>query len=681
MDGIYSRMAPLEQPRWNQSNIDTLFYAGSQQYINRTLGSNMSNAQQQYYFNICQQPVNMVTGKQRQNRKSITYFPSENSDPQTTDQYTQLILESNNANGVNEQYSKACELSAVSGMVLTQPYLDFTGDDPAQGDLKLKIWEYNSFMVDPFFRMPDMSDCQTIWCQEYLSREKAIEKFGRKAEMMPLSSNSPQGMGTFYFLPENYYMMRNGLMIVSYIYYKWRTTKKRLYSKKLNQFFDFSQKDESIHNLLRSIPDLEVVNVTVPTWKLAVILNDQLMYQGDNPYGIDTKCPFVPIFWNYEPHVNDPNLRVRSLIRPMRDPQYLFNHKVITNNDIASATINAGWKRKIGAVANEDNLKKAGQGYDIIINQGYELQDCEKIIPSAVPESDLALAEQMKELMFATSGFNMENWSGQQDQQISTTTMIMKQAANLMVFQKYFDQWDYALKLIGDLELQIVLNNWSPEKVHLMIGEQPTELFYSKIFAKYKVIVEEGLYTPTQKSFQAQQMMEINQIFGREVFSPSMIIKDMNLQGKSDIMQYLEQQEQAASVQQEQMQMVQHSIEEAKLKEIYSKSAANIAMARERNGRMESNLGLFEERLSAIEKNRALTLKEKMQALTSLLENVSRFGEIETALQQQNLDTLDYESMLQEDLEKNEVHQRTEANKFLSEIMKNMPSQEVANYS
>ena len=98
----------------------------------------------------------------------------------------------------------------------------------------------------------------------------------------------------------------------------------------------------------------------------------------------------------------------------------LFNYKVITNNDITAATINAGWKRKVGAVANEDNLKKSGQGWDVVINDGYELADCEKIIPSAVPESDMALAQQMSDLIYSTSGINLEQWSGQNDKQSSS---------------------------------------------------------------------------------------------------------------------------------------------------------------------------------------------------------------------------------------------------------------------
>ncbi len=190
----------------------------------------------------------------------------------------------------------------------------------------------------------------------------------------------------------------------------------------------------------------------------------------------------------------------------MRDPQFLMNYKIINNNDIAAATINAGWKRKSGAVLNEDNLKKSGQGWDVIINEGYEMSDVEKIIPSAVPESDLALADQMQSLIFKTSGIDLENWAGQQDKQISSLTMMLKQAANLMVFQKYFDQWDYSDKLLGERLLQIVLNNWNAQKVELLIGEEPTAFFYSKIFSKFQVLVEESDLTPTQQNLQAQQM-------------------------------------------------------------------------------------------------------------------------------------------------------------------------------
>lgn len=610
----------------------------------------------------------MITGYQRQHRKQITYQATEGADPQTTDQYTKLISHIANAGGIYEQFSKACELAAVSGLVLAQPYLDFTSDDPAQGDLKLKIWEYNAFLVDPYARDPGFADAQFVWCQEYISKKEAEDRFPNKLEAIAPMAGTPQRYGSFYFLPENYNMARNDLMVLSYVWYKWKRKKKRLYSRSRNQFFDFSGGDENLEQILYSIPDMEEVTVDVPCWKLAVVLNDQLMFQGDNPLGFDA-IPFIPLYWNYDPHINYYDLRVRSLIRTMRDPQFLFNYKVITNNDIAAATINAGWKRKVGAVANEDNLKKSGQGWDVLVNEGYEMSDVEKIIPSAVPESDLALAQQMMDLCWATSGINLENWSGQQDKQISSLTAMIKQAANLMVFQKYFDQWDYSLKLLGQRMLDIVQNNWNAEKVEMLIGEEPSPHFYSKVFAKCKTVVEEADLTPTQQNLQAQQMIDINTTFGREVFTPSMIIPKLNITGKGEIIQILQQQEQMAQKVQEEAQQLQHAVEDAKLKELYSRATANIATARERHGRAESNIGLFEERLSEITRNRALATKDKMEALEKLVDVIAKYGEIEATLKMHELESFDYRQEGKENMEKADAKRTSLANDFQNSII------------
>jgi hypothetical protein len=673
LDNLYAKFQPLEQSRWNQSNIDTLFYAGAQSFINRNFTFSPNVTSDQYYFNLIQQPINMITGYERQHRKGWTFQSIEGADNQTSDQYTKLICNVANHGNIHEQKSKAKELAAVAGLNLAQPYLDYTGDDPAQGALKLKIWEYNSFIVDPYARDPGFADAQFIWCQEYISKKEADSRFPDKQNVIVPMSGSPQRYGNFYFLPENYNMARNDLLVLSYVWYRWKRKKKRLYSAKRNQFFDFGGGDGNLEAILYNIPDMEMVEVEVPTWKVAVVLNDQLMFQGDNPLGFDT-CPFVPYYWNYEPHINYYDLRDRSLVRTMRSSQFLFNYKVIQNNDIAAATINAGWKRKVGAVANEDNLKKSGQGWDVIINDGYEMTDVEKIIPSAVPESDLALAQQMAELLEKTSGINMENWSGQQDKQISSLTMMIKQAANLLVFQKYFDQWDYSDRLLGDKMLQIILNNWNAEKVGLLIGEEPTPHFYSKVFSKYQTLVEEADLTPTQQNLQAQQMLDMNQMFGREVFAPSMIIPKLNITGKAEIIQILQQQEQMASEQQQHTMNLQHAVEDAKLKELYSKATANIARAREDHSRSESNLGLYEERLSMIERNRSMSLKEKQLALTALLENVQMFGSIETDYRKNQLDQENLDQRTEEELEKQDVERRTQSNKFLEQIMGSMPA-------
>lgn len=617
----------------------------------------------------------MITGYQRQHRKGPNFIPAAGTDSQTTDQYTKLITHVSNVEGINEVFSRACEQAAITGLVLLQPYLDYNGDDAAQGQMKLKLWEYNSFLVDPYFRdTKDMSDCQFVWCQEYISKQEATFRFPDKAQTIQPMSGTPQRYGSFYFLPENYNMARNDLMVLSYVWYRWKKKKKRLYSRSRNQFFDFAGGDGQLEQILYAINDMEEVEVEVPCWKLAVVLNDQLMYQGDNPLGFDG-CPFIPVFWNYEPHINYYDLRARGLVRTMRDSNYLLNRRIIINHDISESTIQSGWKRKVGAVANEDNLKKSGQGWDIIINEGFELVDCEKIMPSSVPESDFALADQLKSLIFGTSGVDLENWSAQGDKQSSSLTTMIKQAANLMVLQKYFDQWDTSLKTLYERMLDIALNNWDASKIELLIGEEPSPYFYSKIFAKFQTQVEEGLNTPTQRNMQAQQLLEINQIFGREVFPPSFIIKDMNLAGKAEAMKFLQEQEEQAKAVQQQQQDLAHAFEDAKLKEMYSKTAAQLATAKERYGRFQSDIGLLEERMSEVSKNRALSTKAKMEALEKMVDVIGKYGEIEAALKLNQIESFDYASSYHEDLEKHQAYKEAADNEFASKILNGMGQQ------
>ena len=104
-----------------------------------------------------------------------------------------------------------------------------------------------------------------------------------------------------------------------------------------------------------------------------------------------------------------------------------------------------------------------------------------------------------------------------------------------------------------------------------MIGEEPTPHFYSKIFAKYQVIVEEGMLTPTQKNMQAQQMLEINATFGREVFPPSMIIQRYEYSRKAEAHRILATTRTTSSSCSRTSQTIQHAFEEAKLKELYLK--------------------------------------------------------------------------------------------------------------
>jgi hypothetical protein len=277
-------------------------------------------------------------------------------------------------------------------------------------------------------------------------------------------------------------------------------------------------------------------------------------------------------------------------------------------------------------------------------------------------------------MIYRTTGVSVDNLGFSEDKQMSGLSLMLRQGAGLVALQKYFDQWDVALKLLGYLELAIIQHTWTPEKVGMMLGEQPSPYFFSKMFFKYHILVAEGLNTTTQKQLMLNQVLEMNQMMGG-VIPPRFILDISEIQGKDQIIAALDQQEQQAQAVQQQQQLLEQAKLDAQLKELYSKSAANISMARERHGRAESNIGLFEERLSEISRNRALATKDKMEALAKLMDVVGKYGEIETMLKESQIESYDYSQELDEDREKADAKKTALANDFMMSIMGNQQQQ------
>ena len=671
MDNIYGKFEPLEQARWNQSNIDTLFYAGEQRFINSYFNFYPTYNAQSFYFNLVQQPVNMITGYQRQHRKSVNYIPLENSKQEYADDLTRVITYANNYRGILEKYSTGCEQSAIAGMVLAQPYLDFT-DDPINGTLDLRIWSYNSFMIDPYFREPDLSDANFIWCQQYLSKQEAISYFPEKEDLIRTMSGYGNRYGKFYFLPENYNLARNDLLVMSHIWYKSKRKKKMLYNRNDGIAYEYLEDQKYLEELVRSTDFFEIIEVQVPTWKLAVVINESMMYLNYNTLKFD-ECPMVPIYWNRDPHIAQYDLRVRSLVRSMRDSQFLLNRRIILNHDISESSINSGYFRIENTIVNEDDLRYAGQGKDIIIKEGNDINaSIQKIIPNAVPPSDMQLADQLADFIFKTSGVNQE-LLGMANDSAAGIEVMLRQGAGLVTLQKYFDQWDVALKLIGNLEQKIVQNNWSPAKIARILGKEPNPEFMTKTFSKYDVLVAEGLNTTIQQQQEFMQIRELNEMLGG-IIPPKFLISKATIQGKNEIIAAIEEQQQQAAEAQKQQMLIEQAKLEAELQEIHARSVGHIALARERHGRAESNIGLFEERISEITRNRALALKDKVDALQKLLELYQAHGEFEANEKLKELQAINFSQEETEDREKLESKITSESNNFLIKMMKNNQS-------
>ena len=147
----------------------------------------------------------------------------KNADTETADQLSgKLLLNIHNKEGILETISDAFHGSLVTGMTFLEPWIDYR-DDPISGDIKVDLGAYNSFLVDPYFRKADMSDCNGMWKRTFVTKREAISLNPDKAEMIMGLEGNPYGAGRdgkFQFAPESYNFSINNLLSYDQYWYR-----------------------------------------------------------------------------------------------------------------------------------------------------------------------------------------------------------------------------------------------------------------------------------------------------------------------------------------------------------------------------------------------------------------------------------------------------------------------------
>lgn len=620
MEAFYSESITINQTFWSEADTDTRFEAGDQTLWNDMYGNLPSNRRKQFNFNRIRRVTNMISGHQRRNRMSTIVTPRENGDQQTADQFSKLMLWVNQQEGVLETISDSFHGALVAGMNLLHVWNDVRSD-PISGNIKVDNCSYNSFLIDPFFRKQDLSDCNAIWKRSFLTKREVISLLpDYDSEILGLSNNDNSD-GKFQFMPESYdYGMKNKLTYDEFYYRDFRS-QKMIVDTQTGESMEWKSEDnDRLKEFLRVYPQTTVIDQEIPTVKLAIVVQGKVMYHGPNPLGID-KYPFVPVFAYYNPQLPYFPLRVQGVVRQLRDPQYLYNRRKVIELDILESQVSSGFKYKEDALVNPDDVFLSGPGKGIALKDTAQMTDVEQIIPPAIPPSMIQLSEILGKEIQEISGVNEELLGSAIDDKAGVLSML-RQGAGLTTLQNLFDQLDRSQKLLGQIIIEVIQNNFAPGKVKRVIEEEPTAQFYNKAFGTYDAVVEEGLNTSTQRQMQYAQLL---QMFEAGILGPEdrdVIIEASTIQGKKKLTDSIKKRQEAAQ-QQQQMQM------QAEQEEL--KARTNLA-----NARATADEGLGIERLSRVEENRALAVersaeasKDRQQAVLNMVKALKEIEDID----------------------------------------------------
>ena len=601
MEAFYSSSITINQAFWAEADQDTRFEIGDQTLWNELYGNLPAASRRQFNFNHIRPVVNMISGHQRRNRKSTIVIPVENADQDTADQFTKVIMNINKQEGVLETISDSFHGSLVTGMNLLQIWVDYR-EDPVSGNIKVDNCAYNSFLIDPFFRKADLSDCQGIWKRSFLSRRECLSLLpDKEEEILGLISNE-SGTGRdakFQFMPEQYGYAYKNLLTYDEYYYRDFRKQKMLMDTQTGEALEWKSQDEDrLEEFLKAYPQVTMVETEIPTVRVAVVVQGRVMYDGPNPLGTD-KFPFVPVFAYYNPQSPYFQYKIQGVVRGLRDAQYLYNRRKVIELDIMESQINSGWKYKENAVVNPKDLYSLmGQGRGIALKDEALMTDVEQIIAPSIPPSMLQISENLGNEIMKISGVN-EELMGSSSEDMAGVLSMLRQSAGVTTLQGLFDNLDRAQKLLGSLMIDVIQSNYTPGKIQKILeGKQPSQQFYSKAFGKYHAAVEEGINTTTQKQMQFAQLFHLKQ--AGVPIPDSALLEASTIQNKTEIIEMIEkQQQQQAQMQQQQM--------EAQLKEMQARVDLSKARA-------QADRGLGVERISRVQENQALAVERRAQA-------------------------------------------------------------------
>ena len=614
MSNFYTESISINQTFWNEADIDSRFEAGDQTVWSDIYGNSQPLRQKQFNFNRIRRITNMISGYQRRNRKSTIVIPVENGDTKTADQYTKVMSWINQQGHVLETISDAFHGSIVTGMNLLQVWLDYR-NDPVSGNIKIDNCSYNSFLIDPFFKKSDLSDCNAIWKRSYVTKQEAYSLLPDKKGEIDEISGIDACDGRFQFLPESNATDKKNLLIYDEFYYRDYRTQTMLIDAQTGETMEWKyNNDQGLEEFLKLYPQVTLYKQEIPTVKVAILLQGTLIYDGENPLNIDS-YPFVPILSYYNPQIPYFPLRIQGVVRGLRDAQYLYNRRKVIELDILESQINSGWKYKENALVNPKDIFLSGQGKGLALKEDAQMTDVEQIMPAQVPPSMMQLSEQLGREIQEISGVNEELLGSAMDDKAGILSML-RQGAGLTTLQNLFDQLDRSQKILGKIILDVIQANFTPGKIKKIIEEEPSPQFYDKAFGKYDAAIEEGLNTTTQKQMQFAQLIQLKEL-GIPIPDETML-EAATLQNKTELINQINQIQQAQQQQVQEQQQVQNELVQAQTNLAHARSQADYGLGIERMSRVQENKALAIERRAEAEKDRDLGILNVVKALKEI---------------------------------------------------------------
>lgn len=633
MEKNYTDCINILQTQWYQADLDQRFAMGDQDVWGLIFPGLVTNRRKMFNFNLINSHLQMVSGYQRRNRKTTICIPVQSPMQKTADQMTKCLYHVHNQSGAYQVYSDAFEQGALTqGLGFVGIFKDTT-NDPISGDIKLRYVDMKSCLFDPYFRRHDLSDCRFFWTRQFFDRNEAALLYPQFADEILSLPRGTYRDDKFFYMPEVYQIQFPNLVAFDEYWYLSSRECMYLIDTETNETQEFSGDEEDLRVILSTFKNrLKVVKQQKPTVRRSIILNDKVLIDEANPYGID-RYPYVPSLGYFTPDTPYYAYKFRGMVRDMRDSQYLFNRRKVSDLDILESQ-QQGLKIKKGALVTPEDSLNQGNGRILTIAATASMDDVQPmpIIPPS--PTMIQMEEMLQDVMHRISGVN-ETMMGADINDKAGIISMLRNSAGITTLTRLFDQFDETQRICGDIIIEMIQKNWTYGKVRQVIGEEPTAEFDNKAFFKYGCKVIQGALTETQQQLQLQQLLHFREVTGIDI-PPKVILEASTLQNKDELIRAVEEREKAANDQA--MKMAQLEMEKLQVDNTTKMSYAHSqeALGTERLAKIQLDKALNYERIQRAQEDKTGAVLNLIKAVKELqgidIDNIARSLEIVNGL-------------------------------------------------
>jgi len=600
----YNRAWMLLNPYYSAAYEDVGCYLGQQWTLEQQKYLN-EERRNSYTFNKVRKTIDTTSGYHKANQQASVVVPYENSSEETADQLTELLRHAMQPNGYAAD-SKAFHGSLVSGINWVSPWIDYR-NDYVNGRISFHVDNWNDVIFDPFFTRFDLEDCTFIARRKYLSKDvikSLVPGCEREINAMGYGNRDEK----FSFEP---YARQWGLQaLLAYNEY-WKQRYKKgwlLVDKTTGEQKPWKGDQNRLKIMQQFFPNLAVIEGYYKTIEYNIIVENRLLYSGEDPWGIG-EYPFVPYIAVWDTSYDLFQWKIQSLVRILKDPQTEYNMRKSKLLDIMDSQIGSGWKAKSGAVSNPKALFQSGQGKVIFFNPGFELGDAERIDPPNIPESLFALQESFAKDI--TDMVDLTQMASEVPDRMSAALFLQRQASAVLGLGPIFDNQKTSQRLLSKKVLKMI-QNYSLDKVRRIIKQEPTAEFHSGTFLEYDVALTETVMSSTQKQMSFLQKLGLKAA-GVNV-SDKLIFEDAPFPVSKSLRAELEQEAEAAKAAQAQEAADKQQINQF----LQAKSFSDISLGEERLSKIKYDAALSEERLAAAAEERERAVLDRIRAIKEL---------------------------------------------------------------